>query len=63
MKSVHFDISTGEEIPAHKVEAGATGFISWRRIAEVLRAAEELRPDETAVSIQVDERGLSFRVR
>lgn len=61
MKAIHFD-RHGNEIPAHEVRAGTTGFVSWGRMAEVLAAANELRPGEHVKSFQVDERGISFRV-
>lgn len=63
MKAHHFDFETGQEVPAHQVASGLTGFISWRRLAEVLRVAGELKQHEIADTVQVDERGLTFRVR
>lgn len=63
IQSTNFDFATGAEIPAHKVASGITGFISWRRLAEVLRKAGELKPHEIADTVQVDERGILFRVR
>lgn len=63
LKATHFDFATGKEIPAHQVVPGTCGFISWRRLAEVLRDARELKPHEIADTVQVDERGLTFRVR
>lgn len=61
MKAVHFDAKTGSEIPAHEVR-GIAGFTSWRRLAEIFRAAGELREGERLLSFQVDERGIGFRV-
>ena len=63
MKAHHFDTETGNEIPAHKVESSVTGFISWQRLASVLRSAGELKTGEVIGSFQVDDRGLMFRVR
>jgi hypothetical protein len=62
LKATHFSASSGLEMPAHEVHGGSTGFISWQRLAGVLRTGGELRPDEGVISFQVDDRGLSFRV-
>lgn len=62
LQATHYSFETGMEVPAHTV-SGQTGFISWRRLAEVLRAAGELKPHEIADTVQVDLRGLAFRVR
>ena len=61
MKAVHFD-SNGAEIEAHNVTGCTVGFASWRRMVEIFRAANELRPGETLKSFQVDDRGITFRV-
>ncbi len=63
MKAIHIDAKTSRPIEAHAVAAAYTvGFISWRRLAEVLAAAGETKPSEQVVSYQIDERGISFRV-
>ena len=60
MKAIHFT-SSGREIQPHEVQSGVTGFISWRRMNEVLRTAKELCDGEVLMSFQVDDRGLTFR--
>jgi hypothetical protein len=61
MKAIYFDAKTGTEIPAHSV-SGITGFVSWRRLAEIFRAAHEVKSFEDLVSYQIDDRGITFRV-
>lgn len=61
MKAVHFD-RIGNELQAHEVRGATVGFISWRRLAEVLRAAGELRDYERADGYQIDDRGVTVRV-
>lgn len=63
MKAVHFDAKTGNQIKTHEVGGGSTGFCSWRRLSEIFRAAEEVRNYEELLSFQIDERGITFRVR
>lgn len=62
IKAVHIDAKTGAEIEAH-VSSGLVGFISWRRLFEVLRRCGELKPNEELLSFQIDGRGITFRVR
>lgn len=63
MKAIHFDAKTGEQLEAHEVGVSSTGFCSWGRLSEVFRAAEEVRNYEELLSFQVDERGITFRLR
>lgn len=62
MEAIHIDAKTGQQIPAFAVSGESVGFISWRRLAEVLGSARELRGGENVVSYQIDDRGLTFRV-
>lgn len=64
MQAIHFD-RDGREIPAHEASLGSnlTNFCSWRRLWQTLRESGELRPNETLVSFQVDDRGITYRVR
>lgn len=63
MKAIHIDIPSGREMQAHEVPVvGTVGFCSWRRLQEVLSAALELRRDETLKSVQIDDRGITYRV-
>lgn len=57
-----FDAETGKEIAAHEKESYVVGFVSWRRLHEVFKAAGEITKDERAVSWKVDDRGITFRV-
>ena len=41
---------------------GQSGYCSWYRLSEVLKAAGELRPSERIVSLDIDERGIKFNV-
>lgn len=59
MKAIHIDIS-GKEHEAHEVH-GDAGFISWTRLATVLRAAGELKPNEALAFYQLDNRGITYR--
>ena len=61
LKATHFDAATGREIPAEQIKGGSTGFISWPRLAKVIRDGGELHKGELVISFQVDDRGLSFR--
>ncbi len=64
MKAVHFDVKTGEEIPAHLVQrAGVVGFISWYRLAKLFYESGEVRENEELLSFQVDDRGICFRMK
>jgi hypothetical protein len=62
MKAEHFSAATGRPIETHEVRSCVVGFCSWKRLAEVYRAAGELKEGETIESFQVDERGISIRV-
>lgn len=61
MKAIHFD-SLGKEVEAHTVRSATVGFVSWRRLSEVLHKAGELRDFERVSGYQVDDRGLSVRI-
>jgi hypothetical protein len=63
MKAHHFDAETGVELAPHEIRSNLTGFISWQRLGSVLRAAGELKIEEAIDSFQVDERGLTIRIR
>lgn len=65
MKATHFSAETGNEIPAHEAqrEANVVGFCSWKRLKEIFERAGELRGEEVIASFQVDERGITFRIR
>ena len=63
MKAIHIEPQTGREIPAHEVGGGVIGFISWHRLLTLFRDANELRQGESIKSFQIDERGLTFRLR
>lgn len=63
MQAVHIDAKTGTEIPAHEAASGVTGFISWRRLVDVLRNGNEITGGEEVRVWQVDERGITFRLR
>ena len=65
MKAVHFNAATGHEIPAHEVSrlSNVTGFCSWQRLRAVFKDSGELRPRESIVSFQIDERGITYRVQ
>lgn len=60
MKAVHFD-TNGKQIAPHEA-SGIAGFTSWLRLAEIFRAAGELRDNERLLSFQVDDRGITFYV-
>lgn len=65
MKAIHFSAETGNEISAHEVhhDANIVGFCSWKRLAEIFRRADEVRTNETLSSFQIDDRGITFRIR
>ena len=62
MKATHFDAKTGNEFPAYQA-SGLAGFTSWVRLSKIFRDAGEVRPDEELLSFQVDDRGITFRVK
>ena len=59
MQATHFDAKTGKRIEAHDVRGGAVGFASWQRLAEIFRAAGELRPGMSVIA-KVDTRTAAF---
>ncbi len=63
MKAVHIEPQTGWEIPAHEVGGGITGFISWHRLLTLFRETKELRDGESVKSLQIDNRGIVFRLK
>jgi hypothetical protein len=65
MKAIHFNAETGAEIPAHEVSrlSNVTNFCSWQRLSKVFREAGELFPSEHIVAFQIDERGITYRVK
>lgn len=63
MRAIHIEVPSGREVPAHEVRASVVGFTSWRRLEEVFRAAGEINPRERLEGVQIDERGITFRVQ
>jgi len=63
MKAIHIEVPSGKELAAHEVGGGVVGFCSWRRLEEVFRDAKELKATEQLKSVQLDERGITYRVR
>ncbi len=65
MKAIHISAETGNEISAFDVhrDANIVGFCSWKRLAEVFRRADEVKKNETLSSFQIDDRGITFRIR
>ena len=55
------DAQTESKIKEHQL-TGTVGFVSWRRLKEVFRAANELRDTETLVSYSIDDRGIEYKV-
>ena len=62
MRAIHITIPEGHEIPAHEVPAGIVGFTSWRRLEEIFRRAGEINSRERLIGVQIDDRGITFRV-
>lgn len=61
MIAFHIDAKTGQQLPPTAVQ-GTTGFISWKRLAQLIKSSDELRANESLISIQVDDRGLTYRI-
>jgi hypothetical protein len=55
------DAATGEH---QSVEpgGGVVGFFSWKRLAEILHDAGEVKPDERLISYRLDAGGVHYRV-
>ena len=62
MEATHINADTGQKMPAHAV-SGVTGFVSWRRLREVFARAGETTGKEQIASWQIDERGITFRLK
>lgn len=62
MKAIHINAKTGHEMRAHGA-AGLASFCSWRRLEEVMRSGGEVRPTEDLLSYQLDDRGITIRMR
>lgn len=43
--------------------SGLAGAISWRRLEEVFRAANEIRPDEEITHYTIDDHQIIYHVR
>lgn len=49
-------------VDAQPKGAESTGFISWERLADSMKASGELRSDEMVSSMAVDETGVKYTV-
>lgn len=58
---ITIDASTGK-VSTSEATGGVVGFFSWRRLAEILRDAKEIKPTERLVSYRLDEHGIHYRV-
>lgn len=55
------DAKTGAKIEC--LAGGLEGFVSWRRLAEVFREGNEIRPSEELVSYRLTSEGIHYRVK
>lgn len=55
------DAKTGEQ--SGRDPMGNSGFISWRRITEVLKAAGEIKPTEELTHLVIDQNGITTRLK
>jgi hypothetical protein len=51
---------TGERIPTGRPGFNVVNFCSWRRLAEELHAAGNVRPDETVACFEITDRGINI---
>lgn len=59
---ITIDAKTGQTSTSEET-GGVVGFCSWRRLAEVFKAAGELKPTEAMVSYRLDDHGIHYRVK
>lgn len=58
--SITIDMRTGKQ--TDEITSGLVGYISWRRFETVLRKADEMRPTERLVAVQVEADGIKYKV-
>lgn len=49
--------------PEFEGNSGLSGYVSWRRLEEILRAAGSLRKDETIKGYRVGDAGINFFIK
>lgn len=59
-----YDVKEREIIGSNKrLSAGESGYMSFNRLAELLKSSGEIHPSEELTYIVVTEQGISYRVR